>query len=56
MCVRITVHRARMHKEESHKLQIVSQELAKLDKLVSKDVSVLRVKIEEANRLHNSAR
>ena len=41
---------------EAHTLASVKQQLDKLDNLLSQDVSVLRDKIEQANRDYNSAR
>ena len=42
--------------QESERLKSVHAELAVLDKLVTRDVEILRAKIEEANRLNNEAR
>ena len=41
---------------EVETLKIVQQELTKLDNLVTEDVAILRKKIEETNKLYNSAR
>ena len=41
---------------EAHTLASVKQQLDKVDNLLSQDVSVLRDKIEEANRDYNNAR
>ena len=41
---------------EVRKLHVVKEELDRLDFLVTRDVSILRNKIEEANREYNSAR
>ena len=38
------------------KLQLVKEELAKIDGLVSRDVSLLRGKIEEADKNFNKAK
>ncbi len=42
--------------QESERLKKVHAELASLDKLVTRDVSILREKIEAANTQHNQAR
>ena len=41
---------------EVETLKIVQQELTKLDNLLTEDVAILRKKIEETNKLYNSAR
>lgn len=42
--------------QESERLKKVHAELASLDKLVTRDVAILREKIETANMQHNIAR
>lgn len=41
---------------EVRKLHVVKEELGRLDCLVTQDVSILRDRIEEANRDYNAAR
>ena len=45
-----------LSQQESHHLKKIRDELASLDELVTRDVAVLREKIEAANRLHCAAR
>jgi len=42
--------------QESERLRKVRSELASLDRLVTRDVELLRTKIEAANRDHNKAK
>ena len=37
-------------------MQIVNQELGKLDNMISNEIGILRERIEEANRQYNAAR
>jgi hypothetical protein len=48
--------RCMLSQQESLRLKKIRDELASLDKLVTRDVAVLREKIETANRLHNAAK
>lgn len=41
---------------EAKTLQLVKQELDRLEGMVTRDVSILREKIEEANRQYSAAR
>ena len=53
------IHPVRRYQEsrvESHKLERVQTELRRLDQLVTRDVTILRDKIEEAAREYNCAR
>ena len=45
-----------LSQQESLRLKKIQAELVSLDELVTRDVAVLREKIEAANRLHNAAR
>lgn len=45
-----------LSQQESLHLKKIQSELASLDELVTRDVAVLREKIEAANRLHDAAR
>jgi RAB6-interacting golgin len=42
--------------QENNTLIQVKQELLKLDNLVTRDISILRAKIEEANRMYTQAK
>lgn len=48
--------RSMLSQQESIRLAKIRAELVSLDELVTRDVAVLREKIETANRLHNAAR
>ncbi len=50
------VKRYETSSKEVEKLQFVRKELSKVDGLVTQDVSVLRERIEEADRNFNKAR
>ena len=45
-----------LSQQEAENLKKVQRELASLDQLVTRDVAVLRGKIEEANRHYDRAR
>ena len=45
-----------LSQQESLRLKKIHAELASLDEVVTRDVAVLREKIEAANRLHHAAR
>ena len=49
-------HRYERSTKETEQLQIVKTELSKIEDLVSADVSLLREKIEEADRNFNKAK
>ena len=48
--------RAHQQQVETQKLRSVKLGLSELEKIVSKDVKILRDKIEETDRLYNSAK
>ena len=52
----MTLYRYKQTQQESKTLQIVNQELSKLDNMISSEISILRERIEEANRQYNAAR
>lgn len=52
----MTLCRYKQTQQESKTLTVVNQELSKLDNMISSEISVLREKIEEANRQYNVAR
>ena len=52
----MTLYRYKQTQQESKTLAIVNQELTKLDNMISTEISILRERIEEANRQYNAAR
>ena len=52
----MTLYRYKQTQQESKTLAIVNQELTKLDNMISTEISVLRERIEEANRQYNASR
>ena len=52
----MTLYRYKQTQQESKTLQIVNQELSKLDNMISSEIGILRERIEEANRQYNAAR
>lgn len=54
--VMMILYRYKQTQQESKTLTVVNQELSKLDNMISSEISVLREKIEEANRQYNAAR
>ena len=50
------LYRYQESRAESHKLERVRSELGRLDQLVTRDVAILRDKIEESTRDYNNAR